>query len=50
MKSLNFKLASGLAMGALAFSTSQASSHREAPLITSTPKLDCTDFYAFGSY
>ncbi|MFO1460128.1 MAG: DUF4331 domain-containing protein [Verrucomicrobiota bacterium] len=27
-----------------------ASSHREAPLITATPKLDCTDFYAFGSY
>ncbi len=27
-----------------------ASSHREAPLITSTPKLDCTDFYLFGSY
>ena len=27
-----------------------ASSHREAPLITSTPKLDCSDFYMFGSY
>ncbi len=27
-----------------------ASSHREAPLITHTPKLDCTDFYMFGSY
>jgi hypothetical protein len=27
-----------------------ASSHREAPLITATPKLDCADFYAFGSY
>ncbi|MBL9174677.1 MAG: DUF4331 domain-containing protein [Verrucomicrobiales bacterium] len=27
-----------------------ASSHREAPLITTTPKLDCTDFYLFGSY
>ncbi len=27
-----------------------ASSHREAPLITSTPKLDCADFYFFGSY
>jgi hypothetical protein len=27
-----------------------ASSHREAPLITSTPKLDCADFYAFSSY
>ncbi len=27
-----------------------ASSHREAPLITSTPKLDASDFYLFGSY
>ncbi len=27
-----------------------ASSHREAPLITSTPKVDGTDFYAFRSY
>lgn len=27
-----------------------ASSHREAPLITTTPKLDCTDFYMFNSY
>ncbi len=27
-----------------------ASSHREAPLVTTTPKLDCTDFYLFGSY
>ena len=30
--------------------SAEASSHREAPLITSTPKLDCTDFYAFSSY
>jgi hypothetical protein len=27
-----------------------ASSHREAPLITETPKLDGTDFYMFNSY
>ncbi len=27
-----------------------ASSHREAPLITSTPKVDGADFYAFRSY
>ena len=27
-----------------------ASSHREAPLITGTPKVDGTDFYAFRSY
>ena len=26
------------------------SSHREAPAITETPKLDCTDFYLFNSY
>lgn len=50
MKTLNLKLASSLVMGALSFVTAQASSHREAPLITSTPKLDGTDFYAFGSY
>jgi Domain of unknown function (DUF4331) len=28
----------------------QASSHREAPLITSTPQLDGTDLYMFRSY
>ena len=27
-----------------------ASSHREAPAITKTPKLDATDFYMFSSY
>lgn len=27
-----------------------ASSHREAPLITQTPKVDGTDFYMFNSY
>src|SRR5438874_677634 len=27
-----------------------ASSHREAPMITESPKLDCTDFYMFNSY
>jgi hypothetical protein len=27
-----------------------ASSHREAPFITETPKVDGTDFYAFNSY
>ena len=30
--------------------TGFASSHREAPGITSTPKLDATDFYLFNSY
>lgn len=28
----------------------QASSHREAPFITKTPKVDATDFYMFRSY
>lgn len=28
----------------------QASSHREAPYITSVPKVDATDFYMFKSY
>ena len=27
-----------------------ASSHREAPAITATPKIDATDFYMFNSY
>ena len=30
--------------------TAQASSHREAPSITATPKVDGTDFYMFNSY
>ncbi len=30
--------------------SAMASSHREAPGITATPKLDATDFYAFNSY
>ena len=28
----------------------QASSHREAPFITTQPKVDGTDFYLFNSY
>lgn len=38
--------AAGLTAAAGAF----ASSHREAPLITQTPKVDGTDFYLFRSY
>ena len=30
--------------------TAQASSHREAPFITTQPKVDATDFYMFKSY
>ena len=35
--------------GAISLSA-QASSHREAPFITRTPKVDGTDFYMFRSY
>ena len=35
-----------LALGSAAF----ASSHREAPFITTAPKVDGTDFYMFRSY
>ncbi len=31
-------------------STAQASSHREAPFITTAPKVDASDFYMFNSY
>lgn len=31
-------------------SLSLASSHREAPFITTSPKVDGTDFYIFRSY
>lgn len=37
------------AMGA-AVAPAQASSHREAPSITTMPKVDATDFYLFNSY
>jgi hypothetical protein len=41
--------AATLAMLGLA-ATAGASSHREAPAITETPKVDATDFYMFRSY
>jgi uncharacterized protein DUF4331 len=47
------RLRGGLIAGALlaaAGITLQASSHREAPGITKTPKVDGTDFYMFRSY
>lgn len=37
-------------LGILAALPATASSHREAPLITETPKVDATDFYMFNSY
>ncbi len=42
-------LALGLAMGVLAPAGSNASSHREAPLISADPQVDGTDVYAFVS-
>ncbi|MFP7721196.1 DUF4331 domain-containing protein [Lysobacter sp. A3-1-A15] len=38
------------AVAVLAGSAAQASSHREAPLLTGSPKVDATDFYMFRSY
>lgn len=39
-----------LAASALCASLAFASSHREAPFITTVPKVDATDFYLFMSY
>lgn len=38
------------AVAGIASSPAQASSHREAPYITTQPKVDGTDFYMFASY
>jgi len=43
-------LAATLAAGAFWATPAKASSHREAPFITSLPKADGTDFYLFRSY
>ena len=40
---------SGLVLAG-AFAPAQASSHREAPFLTKSPKVDGTDFYMFRSY
>ena len=42
-------LLAGLLLAGLG-GTALASSHREAPFITTTPKVDATDFYMFRSY
>ena len=42
-------LVAALAAGAC-ITGAQASSHREAPFITTQPKVDATDFYMFNSY
>ena len=38
------------ALAGLSGAPAQASSHREAPFITTVPKVDATDFYMFNSY
>lgn len=51
MTSIPFRVAPLVAAAALAaFGPAQASSHREAPFITTSPKVDGTDFYMFRSY
>lgn len=39
-----------MAMSAICVGNLQASSHREAPFVTQSPKVDATDFYLFRSY
>ncbi|MBW8894237.1 MAG: DUF4331 domain-containing protein, partial [Burkholderiales bacterium] len=49
MKARLTRSALGVALLCLACGA-QASSHREAPFITTVPKVDATDFYMFNSY
>ena len=44
------RIATAAAIAAFACVALQGSSHREAPGITKTPKVDATDFYMFRSY
>jgi hypothetical protein len=39
-----------MAAAALCATSAMASSHREAPFIATSPKVDATDFYLFNSY
>ncbi len=48
-RALAVATAAALAVTAMA-PTAQASSHREAPFITTAPKVDASDFYMFRSY
>lgn len=53
IKSINWwgaSLAVGTALAMIGPSDAQASSHREAPFVTKSPKIDNTDFYMFRSY
>ncbi len=47
---LKFGALSGACILLLAAGGASASSHREAPFITTSPKVDGTDFYLFRSY
>jgi hypothetical protein len=49
-KTCNLLLLSGAILALLPVHAARASSHREAPLITTMPKEDGTDFYMFRSY
>ena len=44
------RLLSSAVILAMLTNVAYASSHREAPSITKTPKVDATDFYMFKSY
>src|SRR5688572_20165804 len=48
LKTLQLALLAACAAGSAGLSL--ASSHREAPFITTSPKVDATDFYMFRSY
>ena len=50
LRSTALKLTTGLALLMTAATPALSSSHREAPNITKTPKVDNTDVYAFRSY
>lgn len=51
MSILPFRVAPLMAAALMAASgLAHASSHREAPFITTSPKVDATDFYLFNSY
>lgn len=50
MKPHLLALTAAVAAALLPVQAAQASSHREAPFITESPKVDGTDFYMFNSY
>ena len=50
VRSATFRMSTAIALLMTAVSPAFGSSHREAPNITKSPKLDNTDVYAFRSY